>query len=475
MTEALGELLERNGDITFFLAITCFLLAAFTFRKFQKVYSALEGVWNTKMLLMASVTMSSIVRFTTFITLTIVSYSTATENEEGETVLRGRTDFGRSRSVQLYTRSIDVLINVGDYTIISAYFLLLVITLETFQLTRSHPYGTQTFRRTGMITYLTVNTGMYTLQIGLYLGALFSSTETSRDVMQAVYLILSVLNVGVPLICMAMYCCLSCVFSGYPFKSVAAKNWWHSMIRVTAIWTIGRFVWGGVSIFTYDDGWSDVKDRERWVFSVILITLFIFAEVLPITWLLSINVDRLLAYEDRSSKLTDERPRQTQNRPPTPGPRLNKRRELIPQMSMLDVAEFSGNDDDDEYDSCEDEYAAAIVPTSTSSTTTAAAIDVSAPPDQTQVSSWWGYSFMGVVEMISPSKLFKRRVQQTQQNEGDIDSIEDAHLRALGIGPSDLAESYEADEDSVGVHVAEDSDDVDVADDSEELSSDDLD
>eukprot|EP01138_Halocafeteria_seosinensis_P014604 gb/GECG01014909.1/.p1 GENE.gb/GECG01014909.1/~~gb/GECG01014909.1/.p1 ORF type:complete len:485 (+),score=43.88 gb/GECG01014909.1/:1-1455(+) len=468
MVESLGVLLERNGDVSFFLGITCLLMASFSVRKFMKVCKASQGKWNTKMLLMASIMMSSVVRFLTFTTLSIVSFSTNASPDdeklgEKEIRLNSREQF-RSESFRLYIRSIDILINVGDYTFLSAYFLLLVITVETFQLTRYHPFAVNAFRRTGMIVYLVLNTLMYTVQIALYVGALFSSASRSREVMQGVYLLLSVLNVGIPILFLSGYGILSCAFSGYPFRSLKAQSRWNTMIRATCAWSGGRLVWGGFSIFTFLDGWDEIQEGQEWKLTVILVLSFVFAEAIPVTWLLAVDVHDLLAYDDLSKTRS---PPQRAVRDVETGDQPRFR-----NISFFDSSarHISGGSpmtaaNSGEQSGQHTEIEGSVTPESVDRPTDVAVTsDKEVSSDhETHTSESWVTALTGIFNMFTPQRhehdsgveqqsQHNRRDErigddeesrQNEESQSEMSQLEAEYLRALGIDPTEVSNDEE--------------------------------
>ena len=92
-----------------------------------------------------------------------------------------------------------------------------VLWAETFQRTRRHFFSASALKRRLLTLYLGVTVFLYVMLILLYSLFLFSTTDSPR-MLDAIYVLLALLDLLVPMILLLSWCCMAFIFSGFPIR-----------------------------------------------------------------------------------------------------------------------------------------------------------------------------------------------------------------------------------------------------------------
>ena len=123
-----------------------------------------------------------------------------------------------SENALLYDKVIFVLFNLPDFIVISTYFLLMNVWIETYRGSRRHWFGSEKFRRKWTIFYLVFNTCLYSVQLILYVMLLTAKSENLNIVVDAFYYTLSISNFILPSVYAINFVYLVVTpLSGFPF------------------------------------------------------------------------------------------------------------------------------------------------------------------------------------------------------------------------------------------------------------------
>lgn len=254
------------------------------------------------MILCASIAFSCFVRALSFATLSALSLENVDIDQSApEFDYTGQSLLSESqrKNVKFYNNAISALFVTGDFTFLSVYMLLVVVTIETLQITRRHLYSNASIRRRWMVTFLALNSMLYMMQICLFLS-LFLSSGTGREILKGINIVVALVNFLVPVALILAYWVLTtCVFSGFPYVSAKAQKRWQSLWFLVTAWSVTRVVWGGLAIFSFNAGWSDLFFvKNDWAFAIIVASMFILLELLPIAGVLGVDLNDLLYHSD---------------------------------------------------------------------------------------------------------------------------------------------------------------------------------
>jgi hypothetical protein len=115
---------------------------------------------NTRKLLTMSCFLTSILR--------VMSFTTITTFAVGEINLKSSLegdDISENGKEEFFEKSMIVLFDLPDFSIISAYMLIVIVWAESFLLSRRHWMSSADYRRTWLLGYLIFNTCLYTVQV----------------------------------------------------------------------------------------------------------------------------------------------------------------------------------------------------------------------------------------------------------------------------------------------------------------------
>ncbi len=91
------------------------------------------------------------------------------------------------------------------------------------------------------------------------------------------------------------------MFAGFPYKSRNAPARLNKISRVVIWWTLGRVVWGIVVLTTILQGWLTHAHRDRQIYSLVLVGLFLVTELIPYVAALDQDLLALIATDARAA------------------------------------------------------------------------------------------------------------------------------------------------------------------------------
>ena len=207
----------------------------------------------------------------------------------------------------MFAHALILLKFVIAVTFLSVFLLLVVVTIETMQVTRQHLYSNNSLRRRWMMVFLVTNSLLYMIQIALYIS-LFLSPNSGHSIITGINIIVASINFLLPIALLMTYWILTtCVFAGFPFLSVKAKRRWTGLKQLVVGWSLTRLLWGGMAIWAAQRNWDELffVDNE-WAFSLIIATIFTVLELAPIAATLATNLTELLQHSDPAQAPPDK-------------------------------------------------------------------------------------------------------------------------------------------------------------------------
>ncbi len=96
-----------------------------------------------------------------------------------------------------------------------------------------------------------------------------------------IYGTLTWINICIPIIAICSYFYLSVLLSGFPWRSTEAKDRLSSLVQQGAVWTLARLGWGFIAWTYIINGWFQ-RVKTPFSYFIITISIFFFAEILPI-------------------------------------------------------------------------------------------------------------------------------------------------------------------------------------------------
>ncbi|RHY05602.1 hypothetical protein DYB30_010299 [Aphanomyces astaci] len=153
---------------SYFLAL-CYMLM--TFMGISKLCSNKNLSYSrTTQLLMVSVSLGCLFRAATFSTLCFLDFQ---HTESGLSPLSSpvhvpEVTAPEESDLSFYNKVVAVLFNLPDYLFVSSYLLVVLLWAETYQSSRRHWFSAEQFHRRWMIFYLIFNGLLYLTQVVLY-------------------------------------------------------------------------------------------------------------------------------------------------------------------------------------------------------------------------------------------------------------------------------------------------------------------
>ena len=124
------------------------------------------------------------------------------------------------------------------------------------------------------------NVLLYSTQITLYI-LLFRDKSNSNVFGTFIYGTLTWINICIPIVATCSYFYLSVLLSGFPWRSVEARDRLSSLVQQGGVWTLARLGWGFIAWTYIINGWFQ-RVKTPFSYFVITISIFFFAEILPI-------------------------------------------------------------------------------------------------------------------------------------------------------------------------------------------------
>jgi len=281
------------------------------------------------MILCGSIAFTCFVRSLSFGTLAALAIEHIELEQSPATLPTGISLLSNSEinEIRFYNNAIQALFVTGDckfrqacnegrppllphaVTFLSVYLLLVVVTIETMQVTRQHLYSNNSLRRRWMMVFLVTNSLLYMIQIALYIS-LFLSPNSGESIITGINIIVAAVNFLLPITLLFMYWILTtCVFAGFPFLSVKAKRRWTALFQLVVGWSFTRLLWGGLAIWAAQRNWNELffVDNE-WAFSLIIATIFTILELFPIAATLATNLTELLHDSEPAQAAAADKP-----------------------------------------------------------------------------------------------------------------------------------------------------------------------
>lgn len=279
--------------------------------------------------------------------LRVMSFASLTAFAVGDfnlkTSLDGEDDISGGRD-EFFDKSMIVLFDLPDFSIISAYMLLVIVWAESFLLSRRHWMSSVRYRRTWLLGYLVFNALLYAIQVALYSFLLLPSinTEIMSDL---IYITLTCLNLVFPLIWFLIYIYLTMEFAGFPYASPSAIGRLRSLSKLAVLWTVCRLVWGFVALTTVLNRLVISYHRSPLGYSIQMICIFIFTEILPIA--ISLKDENLHALTEASLSSQPSQLPQAQRQiiPPMAAARINPNMQLLNPHDVNTRYSFTGSED----------------------------------------------------------------------------------------------------------------------------------
>ncbi len=189
-----------------------------------------------------------------------------------------------------------ILFNVGDFVALSSFALVIVAwVLGTFE-AYAHLYSRTTAQRFAWVVFLSGNSLLYLVQIGLYVW-LFLAPAREEVILQTIYGILATLNLASIVAVLVLWLVLWCHFSGFPISTRVSRARLTRLRWMVVLWTFSRLVWGILAVVAVDE--QLVHAMVPWQFGVIIATVFLFGEVLPSVAVLAVGPWKLLGAPTR--------------------------------------------------------------------------------------------------------------------------------------------------------------------------------
>lgn len=289
------------------LSFSYCLLSVYTFTRLSWLQShAPKGLSTSKLFVMTLLLVSSL-RFMSFLSLFLLTW--ADKWTEVTNLTASASSFGNlsifmsffNASIPIlstsntisslntndtlsifFEKSLIVLFDFPDFSVLSAYFLLFIVWCDAFLTSRRHWLSSLNLRRTWMLIYFIFNILLYSTQIILY-SLLFIDSITSNLQIQFLYYTSAFFSFFLPIFWLSFFLYLSLLFSGFPYASIETKNRLEYLNKICLIWSFARVCWGLVALTSVLKGWmTKLEEYNGIIYSLIFIIIFFFIEILPI-------------------------------------------------------------------------------------------------------------------------------------------------------------------------------------------------
>jgi hypothetical protein len=115
------------------------------------------------------------------------------------------------------------------------------------------------------------------------------------------YLTLAAFNLVLPILWLILYLYLAIVFSGFPFSTASDKLRLRILSQLGLVWTLARLGWGLIALTSVLRGWLVEASRSRLFYSLVLVSIFLFVEIIPVLFSLQESVLQSLSERDLAS------------------------------------------------------------------------------------------------------------------------------------------------------------------------------
>ncbi|CAK4076602.1 unnamed protein product [Aphanomyces euteiches] len=295
---------------SYFLAL-CYMLM--TFMGISKLCSTKTRSFSrTTQLLMVSVSLGCLFRASTFSTLCFLDFQ---HIESGISPLSSSLRVPvvtppEETDLSFYNKVVAVLFNLPDYLFVSSYLLVVLLWAETYQSSRRHWFSAEQFHRRWMIFYLIFNALLYMTQVILYALLFLRADPTAIDgiyenaegtqlaiIPTLIFDCVAAADLFLPLIIFGTWIYLTLTLSGFPYKSQHAQAKLSKVGRLAMAWSLGRILYSVMMLLTFTRGWFNVGKNNMTTQSMLLVALFVAAEILPIYILIDADLLSLLSMD----------------------------------------------------------------------------------------------------------------------------------------------------------------------------------
>lgn len=316
---SLGDLLSHDdGRTPYFLFVLYLCSSFYAIRRFRRMTVARDrddaassaparlggGSWDAPRLFVLSILFASVLRMASFGVLCALAFFKLVEPLTGSSVATPTPT----------SRALAVVFNVGDWAAISSYMLLALVWVETMQLTRGHlfEHSSLKLRHDWLVAFVVLTSLLYTVQAALY-ACVFLAPVDPDALLRDIYAVVGALNLLIPVVLAVAWAAVHfCLYSGFPFVSAGAKRKWEGTNRLLLSWTMGRLLWAIASVGSSSASFvAAVGNIGSWLFSVIVVTLIILAELLPFLASLGTTSLKLFDVSDEDESQHDELSRGT--------------------------------------------------------------------------------------------------------------------------------------------------------------------
>ncbi|OQR81797.1 hypothetical protein THRCLA_11405 [Thraustotheca clavata] len=250
---------------SYFLALIYMLM---TFIAVSKLYGTRinknASMSRTTQLLLMSTSLGCLFRTATFTTLCFLDFQhTDASLSPLSAPFQAPDPHPEESDLSFYNKVVAVLFNLPDYLFVSSYLLVVLLWAETFQSSRRHWFSAEQFHRKWMVFYLIFNGGLYLTQVVLYgllflkedgaIAGIFDNDAGTRLALipLLIFYTVAAADLALPCIILSTWMYLTCTLSGFPYKSVSAKNKLSKVGRVAFVWSLGRILYSVMILLTF--------------------------------------------------------------------------------------------------------------------------------------------------------------------------------------------------------------------------------
>jgi hypothetical protein len=158
----MGFIFEGLFGCSIALAAVYFLLGIHAFNRLKWLQSHSSAGLNTRKLFVMTLLLTAVLRCMSFASMILLDserlhYQTDDGNGDGE-----------GSTADFFEKSIIALFDFPDFSVISAFLLLIIVWAEAYLKSRRHWLSSMRFRRVWMLTYFIFNILLYSCQVALY-------------------------------------------------------------------------------------------------------------------------------------------------------------------------------------------------------------------------------------------------------------------------------------------------------------------
>ena len=288
----LGVLLEKSGPNCAILFLLYGVSLIYAARRLALIYNRKER-FDAQLMFVSSIVFNLAVRSLSMATLAVLAFRNIDVNNSGGS---SQPNQAPTSDQLFYQRSLAVLFNIADWSCLSSYILLSIIWVEMMAAAKKTFYSSKATSRRWMITYITINTLLYLAQIGLYVAIFTSSPANPEAILAILYAVLGYVNIALPMLTILSWLSYALLYAGFPYRSKEAYARWKRLSRLVAGWTVARLVWAAASILAANSWALDaLAAAGSWAFPLVVVSLFLLAELVPFLASLGTDVLRLFA------------------------------------------------------------------------------------------------------------------------------------------------------------------------------------